>query len=135
MDGLTDIAQKLNTPIYMKFSCKGPFSFRAVFTMAGLQTTAFTINSQAFSSEELKLYGFTMSSFHRVNKKLSQNYHQHSSFQGCHLSSTSRFPDFSLIFSLTFYSFPYLLTDKKAFTVKPRLFEVSGTARFSSNYR
>ena len=29
--------------------------------------------------------------------------------QGCHLSSTSKFPDFSL----TYYSFPYPLTDKK----------------------
>ena len=35
---------------------------------------------------------------------LSQNYPQ-----GCHLSSISKFPDFSL----TFYSFPYPLTDKK----------------------
>ena len=32
--------------------------------------------------------------------------------QGCHLSSTSKYPDFSL----TFYSFPYPLTDlKKSF--------------------
>ena len=29
--------------------------------------------------------------------------------QGCHLSSTSKFPDFSL----TFYSFPYPLADQK----------------------
>ena len=29
--------------------------------------------------------------------------------QGCHLSAISKFPDFSL----TFYSFPYPLTDKK----------------------
>ena len=29
--------------------------------------------------------------------------------QGCHLSSTSKFPDFSL----KFYSFPYPLTDPK----------------------
>ena len=33
--------------------------------------------------------------------------------QDCHLSSTSKFPDFSLIFSRTFYSFPYPLTDQK----------------------
>ena len=34
--------------------------------------------------------------------------------QGCHLSSISKFPDFS-DFSLTFYSFPYLLTFKNCF--------------------
>ena len=43
-------------------------------------------------------------------------YHKNTCYwdiQGCHLSSTSKLPDFSLIFSLIFYSFPYPLTDKK----------------------
>ena len=31
--------------------------------------------------------------------------------QGCHLSSTSKFPDFSL----TFYSFPYPMSDPEIF--------------------
>ena len=53
------------------------------------------------------MYQFTLGKYYKLYIKKT-NY-EVCSKQGCHLSSTSKFPDFSL----TFYSFPYPLTDKK----------------------
>ena len=50
------------------------------------------------NNQELKLF---------LLVKLMENMKDSKSIQGCHLSSTSKFPDFSL----TFYNFPYPLTD------------------------
>ena len=47
------------------------------------------------------------------------------STQGCHLPSTAKFPDFSL----TFYSFPYPLTDKKIIFI----LYFNGVSRITSN--
>ena len=55
--------------------------------------------------------GITTYVFTRQTENVSGNYPQNPILPklGCHLSSASKFPDFSL----TFYSFPYPMTDLK----------------------